>query len=190
MKPLTVLIAIIIACSIISSCRTQKPDGQKIVQQPCKDKMDNTKTVLRAFEIGESLDEGQSIINARTQDIQTRLKNGIGKYSRDDKYGNTEYSFERKMQDIDVLTSIFWLPLTSTTCQETHITNEKVYKTYVTIEVSKEEVLKALEQNVIGFAHKKKIDIDERKFKEDMKQEFDAHLQETQKTLSDDSANK
>lgn len=176
---------IIIAVGSVSSCKSKKevvvtpPKGEVKVEVLCSGPQYFTsKEYFRANSIGESPNQANSkrmaLSNARLElagQIQTTVKAVIDNYFQDmDAGGKQEYTGKYEGLSREVINQE--LNGTRTICEELTMTPDGKYKTYIAIELSGNDILKAINERV-GADDRLRTNYEYEKFKETFNKEME-----------------
>jgi hypothetical protein len=166
-------VTLITACHSKKVLKTEIPTKENtaiLITNPCQEKCENDSKFIRAFAVGESIDQNTSMLEAEDM-ASAKLAEGIIKYltsvtseySKNAKIvGATDFEMEsnRQMEK----TAKAFLAGTEFVCEKTYINNEKIYKTYCVIQMDRDAVEKYFEKVVQSSSKIARINFDKEAF--------------------------
>jgi hypothetical protein len=174
-------VMVMVAAVVAAGCskKQQIPTGEKEVSVPCSGPdFFTTSKVFRANSIGESMDQVTSkkkaLTNARNelaQSIQTTVKTVTDNYTNSRTMDKKE-ALEQRFEQLNREVVDQQLQGVRTICEKLVQTKEGNYKTYVAIELSADDLVKAYNER-LSKDDQLKIDYDYEKFKDTFNAEMD-----------------
>ena len=179
-------VMVAVAAALFAGCKAKQvvPTGEKEVAVPCSGPdFFTTSKVFRSNSIGESMDQVTSkkmaLTNARNelaQSIQTTVKTVTDNYTNSrsmDKKEQLEQRFEQLNREVVEQQ----LQGVRTICEKLMSTKEGRYKTYIAIELSADDLVKAYNAR-LSKDDALKIDYDYEKFKNTFNEEMEKKSKE------------
>ena len=177
---LLITLAIIIGCHHNKEITTIPPKNENTktkVENPCLDKANqDSKGVFRGFAIGESSDQNQSIsestdfamadMSKKVISFEPRVVDG---YTQNTKIQNA-VEFEKIVKTNISNTSKVWLANVKVICQETYITDKKIYQTYATVEMKEEDMFNYFSKEIENASKMLKLQYDAAAFEKVVKE--------------------
>lgn len=174
-------VVVAVAAVVFAGCKSKQaiPTGEKEVVVPCSgpDFFTNSK-VFRANSIGESMNQVTSkqkaLTNARNelaQSIATTVKTVTDNYTNS-RTANNKEDLEQKFEQLNREVVDQQLQGVRTICEKLMQTKEGNYKTYVALELSADDLVKAYNERM-SKDDKLKIDYDYEKFKDTFNAEME-----------------
>lgn len=173
----------VIAATSLSSCKGKKkaqanPVGEVEIVVPCSgpDYFSN-KDFFRSNNLGESLDQATSkkkaMSNARADlasSVQTTIKGTIDNYVNSREFNNRE-EVEERFEGLTREVLNQELQGVRTICEKVFKTAEGKYKTYISLELSGQDLISAMNER-LSQDERLRIDYDYEKFKETFEAEM------------------
>lgn len=175
---LSIFITTIAFSVMVTSCKSskqvgEKPEGEQLIQQYCtgSDYRSNEE-FQKASGVGESMDQSvakkKALANARgelAQSIKVSVSGALDNFNISREKNNTEDLEERF---VELSEQVYKQNLTGShiICDKMVKTEDKNYKSYIAIELSLNDVVKAIDQG-LSEDDKARIDYDYEKFKEE-----------------------
>lgn len=186
-NPLNKALSLLMAAMIVmafSQCKSSKKAvspaamGEVLIEQHCSGKdYFSDKDYFRGNAVGESLDQNVSkqkaLTNARTQlaqQIELTLKNVTDAYIKSAEFNNTE-DLEERFESLSREVTNQKLGGTRVICEKMTVTTDNNYKTYIAVELSGDEMAKALGQR-LSDDQKLRIDFNYERFKKTFEEEM------------------
>ncbi len=174
-------VVVAVAAVVFAGCKSKQPvpSGEKEVIVPCSgpDYFTNSK-VFRSNSVGESMNQETSkqkaLTNARNelaQSINTTVKTVTDNYTNSRTAGTKE-DLEQKFEQLNREVVDQTLQGVRTICEKLVQTKEGNYKTYIALELSSDDLVKAYNSR-LSADDKLKIDYDYEKFKDTFNAEME-----------------
>ncbi len=177
----SIFVLIALAAIVVSGCKSKEklPKGEEEVIVPCSGtEYFTTKSHFRSNSLGESQDQVTSkrraLTNARAElaaSISTMVKTVTDNYVISREFNNRE-EVEERFESLNREIVEQQLSGIRTICEKLVRTNQNVYKTYIAIELSADELVSAYNQR-LSNDERLRIDYDYEKFKETFDKEME-----------------
>lgn len=167
------------ACKSKQKTVSSKSEVGKILEDlPCEDKGKSDKNYFRASSMATSSDlqlsKEKALLAAKQRLvtlINSNTKSVTDRYVNEREFTNAS-EFEAKFENLTREVADETLNNLVVTCEKSSVMDDKKYRTFIAIEVSKEDIMNGIDRK-LSSNEKLQVDYDKKKFEEIFNQEMD-----------------